>query len=94
MLLSETLRLFLDGIARGEEYEYYLKQFQSDRGACFAVLSPDTASDILFRPTLCSPRAECRYRRRRCRCVRSGGETRAFIRSHAERYSRRLGAHR
>ena len=41
MLISETIRLFLDSIGRSEEYEYYLKKFRSDRSSCFAVLCPD-----------------------------------------------------
>jgi acetylglutamate kinase len=41
MLISETIRLFLDSIGRSEEYEYYLKKFRSDRSSCFAILCPD-----------------------------------------------------
>lgn len=41
MLISDTIRLFLDSIGRSEEYEYYLKKFRSDRSSCFAVLAPD-----------------------------------------------------
>lgn len=44
MLLSTTLRLFLDGIGRRDEYEYYLRKFQSAPGACFAAVVPDEAS--------------------------------------------------
>jgi len=42
--LSKTLRLFLDSIGRRSEYEFYIKKFQSDRSACFALVLPDTAS--------------------------------------------------
>lgn len=42
--LSKTLRLFLESIGRRSEYEFYLKKFQSDRSACFALVLPDTAS--------------------------------------------------
>ena len=41
MLISDTIRLFLDSIGRSEEYEYYLKKFRSDRSSCFAILCPD-----------------------------------------------------
>jgi len=44
MLLSKTLRLFLDGLGRREEYEYYLGAFQASEGGCFAALIPDLAS--------------------------------------------------
>ncbi len=44
MLLSTTLRLFLDGIGRREEYEYYLRKFQSAPGTCFAAIVPDDAA--------------------------------------------------
>lgn len=44
MLLSKTLSLFLDGVGRREEYEYYLKAFQAEEGTCFAALAPDLAS--------------------------------------------------
>lgn len=42
--LNKTLRLFLDSIGRQDEYEFYLKKFQSDRSACFALLCPDLGS--------------------------------------------------
>jgi len=42
--LSKTLRLFLDSIGRRSEYEFYLKKFQSDSSACFALVVPDSAS--------------------------------------------------
>ncbi|WFB36300.1 hypothetical protein P3T73_00795 [Kiritimatiellota bacterium B12222] len=42
--LSRTLRLFLDSIGRRSEYEFYLKKFQSDRSACFALVLPDSGS--------------------------------------------------
>lgn len=44
MLISRTLRLFLDSIGRREEYEFYLKKFQADRSVCFALAAPDTAA--------------------------------------------------
>lgn len=40
--LSKTLRLFLDSIGRREEYEFYLRKFQSERSVCFALVAPDT----------------------------------------------------
>lgn len=45
MLLNQTIRLFLDGIGRREEYEFYLGKFQSAGTACFALLVPD--ADVL-----------------------------------------------
>ncbi|MEI6892457.1 MAG: hypothetical protein V5783_09825 [Pontiella sp.] len=42
--LNKTLRLFLDSIGRQDEYEFYLKKFQSDQSACFALLCPDLGS--------------------------------------------------
>lgn len=42
--LSKTIRLFLDGIGRRDEYEFYLDKFRSDNTACFALLCPDRAS--------------------------------------------------
>ncbi len=42
--LNKTIRLFLDGIGRREEYEFYLDKFQSDHSACFALLCPDLGS--------------------------------------------------
>ncbi|MDF7825839.1 hypothetical protein P4B35_17550 [Pontiellaceae bacterium B12227] len=42
--LNKTIRLFLDSIGRQDEYEFYLKKFQSDRSACFALLCPDLGS--------------------------------------------------
>jgi len=44
MLLNKTIRLFLDSIGRREEYEFYLRKFQSADAACFAVLVPDGES--------------------------------------------------
>lgn len=41
MLLPTTLRLFLDGLGRREEYEYYLRKFQTAPGTCFAAIVPD-----------------------------------------------------
>ena len=42
--LSKTIRLFLDSIGRRDEYEFYLKKFQSEHSACFALLCPDLGS--------------------------------------------------
>jgi len=42
--LNKTIRLFLDGIGRREEYEFYLDKFRADRSACFALLCPDLGS--------------------------------------------------
>ena len=42
--LNKTIRLFLDGIGRREEYEFYLDKFRADRAACFALLCPDLGS--------------------------------------------------
>jgi hypothetical protein len=42
--LNKTIRLFLDSIGRRDEYEFYLKKFQSERSACFALLCPDLRS--------------------------------------------------
>jgi len=42
--LNKTIRLFLDGIGRREEYEFYLNRFQEDAAACFALLCPDRGS--------------------------------------------------
>ena len=42
--LNKTIRLFLDGIGRREEYEFYLKKFHADHAACFALLCPDLGS--------------------------------------------------
>ena len=42
--LNKTIQLFLDGIGRREEYEFYLEKFQSDHSACFALLCPDLGS--------------------------------------------------
>lgn len=44
MLLNKTIRLFLDSIGRREEYEFYLKKFQSAGTDCFALLIPDLDS--------------------------------------------------
>jgi len=41
MLLSRTIRLFLDGIGRREEYEFYLRKFQRQPGTCFALIATD-----------------------------------------------------
>ncbi len=42
--LNKTIQLFLDGIGRRDEYEFYLDKFQSDPSACFALLCPDLES--------------------------------------------------
>ncbi len=44
MLISRTLRLFLDSIGRRDEYEFYLKKFQAERSVCFSMVVPDTPS--------------------------------------------------
>ena len=41
MRLTETLRFFLDGIGRSEEYEFYIRKFQSAEDGCFSVFCPD-----------------------------------------------------
>lgn len=41
ILLNKTIRLFLDSIGRRDEYEFYLRNFQADPGACFAILCPE-----------------------------------------------------
>lgn len=48
MLLSTTLRLFLDGLGRREEYEYYLRKFQTAPGTCFAAIVPDDTAIAEF----------------------------------------------
>jgi hypothetical protein len=54
ILLSKTIRLFLDSIGRREEYEYYLERFRADRPRAFALLCPmrlgfeDAASVFAF----------------------------------------------
>lgn len=44
IILNKTIRLFLDGIGRREEYEFYLGKFHSEHTACFALLCPDLGS--------------------------------------------------
>ena len=44
MMLNKTIRLFLDGIGRRDEYEFYLNKFQAGHSACFALLCPDLGS--------------------------------------------------
>jgi GNAT superfamily N-acetyltransferase len=44
MLLSKTIRLFLDSIGRRDEYEFYLRKFQNEPGTLFALLVPDLAA--------------------------------------------------
>lgn len=44
MLLSKTVRLFLDSIGKREEYEYYLNRFQNHEAPFFALLCPDRES--------------------------------------------------
>ncbi len=41
MLISDTIRLFLDSLGRSEEYEYYLSRFYSNRSPSFSVFCPD-----------------------------------------------------
>ena len=40
-MLSETVRLFLDSLGREDEYEYYVRKFQSAESDCFAIICPD-----------------------------------------------------
>ncbi|MEE9368414.1 MAG: hypothetical protein V3V05_06075 [Pontiella sp.] len=42
--LNKTIQLFLDGIGRRDEYEFYLDKFHADSSACFALLCPDLGS--------------------------------------------------
>lgn len=44
IILSKTLRLFLDSIGRRDEYEFYLDKFQAAHEGCFALLCPDPDS--------------------------------------------------
>lgn len=44
IMLSKTIRLFLDSIGRRDEYEFYLDKFKSEHSACFALLCPDVGS--------------------------------------------------
>ncbi len=44
IILNKTIRLFLDGIGQRDEYEFYLRKFQSEYTACFALLCPDLGS--------------------------------------------------
>lgn len=44
ILLSKTIRLFLDSIGRREEYEFYLNKFHSGQSPCFSILCPDRAT--------------------------------------------------
>ena len=44
MLISKTLRLFLDGLGRREEYEHYLNVFQADAIGCHIITA---TNDIL-----------------------------------------------
>ena len=53
MLLSRTLRLFLDSIGRRDEYEYYLDKFHRHEVPYFALICPgpqtvEQAEDLLF----------------------------------------------
>lgn len=43
-LISRTLRLFLDSIGRRDEYEFYLRKFQSTESVAFALVVPDEES--------------------------------------------------
>ena len=43
-LLSDTVKLVLDGVGRANEYEYYLKRFQNTPQAHFAIFLPDLQS--------------------------------------------------
>ena len=40
-MLSETVRLFPDSLGREDEYEYYVRKFQSAESDCFAIICPD-----------------------------------------------------
>jgi len=42
--VSKTIRLFLEGIGRPEEYEYYLNKFNAEPGRFFCVVCPDPSS--------------------------------------------------
>ena len=44
MLLSKTIRLFLDSIGRKDEYEFYLNKFQDHSAEYFALICPDLAT--------------------------------------------------
>jgi len=44
MFLSQTIRLFLDSLGRSEEYEFYLRKFQSEQSSCLCLIIPDRAS--------------------------------------------------
>ena len=44
MLFTDTLRLFLDGTGRSEEYEHYVQRFRSDSAGAFTLLVPDLQS--------------------------------------------------
>jgi len=41
MLIDKTIRLFLDGIGKREEYEFYLQKFQAAGRPAFALILPD-----------------------------------------------------
>jgi acetylglutamate kinase len=43
MILSKTIRLFLDSIGRRDEYEFYLRKFHNEPGTIFALIVPDLA---------------------------------------------------
>ena len=44
MLIDKTIRLFLDGIGKREEYEFYLQKFQAGDRPAFAIVAPDIDS--------------------------------------------------
>jgi acetylglutamate kinase len=44
MLIDKTIRLFLDGIGKREEYEFYLHKFQAADKTAFALILPDIDS--------------------------------------------------
>ena len=44
MLIDKTIRLFLDGIGKREEYEFYLHKFQAPDRPAFALILPDIDS--------------------------------------------------
>ncbi|NCC53149.1 MAG: hypothetical protein EOM20_18310, partial [Spartobacteria bacterium] len=41
ILLNKTIRLFLDSVGKREEYEFYLRRFQTETSVAFAILCPD-----------------------------------------------------
>ena len=54
MVLNDTIRLLLDGIGRSDEYEFYLRKFQSDTSAAFSVFVPDCETLAEAAAVLCA----------------------------------------